>query len=544
MRIAIHVLCVLIGVSSPGASQDNKIVPADKKAFSDARNISDPQAKIDALRRFVAQYPKSSRADTANSLILETLVKKFPNRTGEIERQVKTILKPAKDEFRMYDYDDVASTLAEGNVLLPLAERISQKSLKMLHEKTYTATVQKQYVHAKMTPPNRADLHREYQKAHSSLQATLGRIYLKQGKTTAAESILKAAYADDPDNSAAAADLGMLAAGRGESDQALTFLTRARLTGKLDDSQQKKLQDLYAQKYGNSSAFEDYLDQRYALLFPLPFEAIKYQATGKASDRTVLEEIFTGSGCAPCAGADLAIDADLERYSRKDVAVLAFDQHIPEPDPLANPDSVRRFDFYKANGTPTLAIDGTTKIIGADRASAKARFEEINKLVDKALQVPAEARIQLTAWRDGDRIQVRTSAANIKTDSKDLKLQIALVEERLRYSGENGIRFHRMVVRSIAGNDCFPVEPGKDSSIQYTFDVQKISDGLKSYLDAYEKSNDRFGPITFIQKMYTINPADLSVVAFVQDIKTKHVLQAAYVRVPPVSANVSMNDKQ
>ena len=110
-----------------------------------------------------------------------------------------------------------------------------------------------------------------------------------------------------------------------------------------------------------------------------------------------------------------------------------------------------------------------------------------------------------------------------------MKLQIALVENRLRYSGENGIRFHPMVVRNMAhSGDGFAVEPGTGWTVQYAFDLPAISAGLKTYLDAYEKSNDRFGPITFIQEMDKINPADLSVVAFLQDTKTKHILQAAY----------------
>ncbi len=532
MRIATYSLCALIAFSLP-AAPPNKVVSGDQKAFADARKIPDPQAKIDALRRFVAQYPKSSRAGTANDLILETLVKKFPSRTNEIDRQVNAVLKRAKGQFRMYAYNDVASTLADGNVLLPRAERISQKSLKMLHEKAYKASVRKEYVQAKMKPPGDAALDRDFKKAQSSLQATLGRIYLKQGKTAPAESLLKAAYAGDPDNSAAAEDLGTLAAKAGRNDEALNYLTKARLTGKLEDRHEKLLENLYAEKHGGSIVgFEDYLDTRYAAFFPAPFEVVKYKLSGKRPDRTVLAELFTGSGCDPCAGADLAIDADLERYSRKDLAVLAFDQHIPEPDPLANPDSVKRFNFYHANGTPTLAIDGITKIVGADRDGAKDRFDEIDKLVDKDLQSPAEARIQLSAWRNGDRIEVHASAANIKSDSKALKLQLALVENRLRYSGENGIRFHPMVVRSMAREDeGFAVEPGKECAIQYTFDIQKISDGLKSYLDGYQKSNERFGPITFIQEMYAINPANLSVVAFVQDTKTKHVLQAAYIPV-------------
>jgi hypothetical protein len=54
---------------------------------------------------------------------------------------------------------------------------------------------------------------------------------------------------------------------------------------------------------------------------------------------------------------------------------------------------------------------------------------------------------------------------------------------------------------------------------------------LKAYLDEYEVKNDRFGKITFAEKKDVINPSDLAVVAFVQDEKTKKVLQASYLKV-------------
>gem|GEM_PF-2643564 len=255
MRIATTcLLCALLALSLRSAAPDQNKASGDAQAFRDARKISDPQAKIDALRRFVAEYPKSSRASAADSLILETLVDKFPNRTSEIDRQAKIALKRAKGEFRMYDYNDVASTLADANVLLPRAERISQKSLNMLHEKTYVANMRKEYAQAKMKPPSDAALHRDFLKAHSSLQATLGRIYVRQGKTAEGEPLLKEALSDDSDNSAAAADLGELAARAGKSDEALAYLTRARLTGKLDHPQKKLLEDLYAKKHGGSMA--------------------------------------------------------------------------------------------------------------------------------------------------------------------------------------------------------------------------------------------------------------------------------------------------
>ena len=66
----------------------------------------------------------------------------------------------------------------------------------------------------------------------------------------------------------------------------------------------------------------------------------EYHPTEKRSDRLVLAEVFTGAGCPPCVGADLAFDAAMERYSPKDVAVVMYHEHVPRPDPMTNPDTI------------------------------------------------------------------------------------------------------------------------------------------------------------------------------------------------------------
>ena len=514
------VFCFLIPFAF-AATTGNTNDSAGEKAFENAERLSDPAARLDAIRHFTAQYPKSRIVGYANRAILKILVKNFPNLTDEIDKQVTVLLKRAKGEDAWYDYMDVANVLAGGNVLLSRAQTISRKSITMLKEKKLVAS-QRKYHALEHVSVSDAELHSTFLEIHSELIATLGRIDVKVGQTSDGEVLLKAAYTEDADNSEASAELGTLAANAGRDDEALSYLTRARLTGKLEDSQQKLLEKLYADKHSASmTGFEAYLDQSYATLFPNPIQAPKFAISTKPT-RTVLAELFTGSGCPPCAGADLVMDAELHRYTRKELAVIAFDQHIPEPDPLANPDSVKRFDFYQAFGTPTLALDGTTKTIDAKRNHAKTRFEEVDTLVQNDLQSPAEADIALIASRDGNRIKVRASTANIKGQWKDLKLQLVLVEDELRYSGENGIRFHRYVARSVA--------TGGADQMDVTFDITQISSGLKKYLDEYEKSNGDFGPITFIQEMDAIDPGNLSVIAFLQDNETRHILQAAYLR--------------
>jgi hypothetical protein len=116
----------------------------------------------------------------------------------------------------------------------------------------------------------------------------------------------------------------------------------------------------------------------------------------------------------------------------------------------------------------------------------------------------------------------------MKSDSSNLNLQIALVEDHLIYSGQNGVRFHPMVVRSLAGKDAAGFEIGRQKTtvVDHAFDLGKIATELKAHLENYEKERK----VTFIRKMDRIDERTLSVAAFVQDTKSKQVLQAAFVQ--------------
>ena len=123
-----------------------------------------------------------------------------------------------------------------------------------------------------------------------------------------------------------------------------------------------------------------------------------------------------------------------------------------------------------------------------------------------------------------------------------LVANFALVEDDVRYSGENGIRFHRMVVRSLAqpAGTGAPVEPGK--TLEATFDPAAVSAALKTYLDTYEQKNDRFGKVTFLAKDTALEPTHLAIVAWVEDTTTHRVLQAAFV--PLASAGNQIHQSQ
>jgi hypothetical protein len=111
---------------------------------------------------------------------------------------------------------------------------------------------------------------------------------------------------------------------------------------------------------------------------------------------------------------------------------------------------------------------------------------------------------------------------------------VVLAEEKIRYSGENGVRFHPMVVRNVATSakdtQGFAVPAGKSFKAEYTFDVQKTIEEAKAHLDDFEVNNTRFGKFQFAVKKHDIDGSKLYVVAFVQNEETKEILQTAIVR--------------
>ena len=211
---------------------------------------------------------------------------------------------------------------------------------------------------------------------------------------------------------------------------------------------------------------------------------------------------------------------------------------------MANPSTEARAKFCDAQATPTYAMDGEKTIGGGAREEAKGFYDKLNLMITKRLEKPAEARLSLDASLEGRLVKVKATVDKLVSKSPDLMLQVALVEDSLSYSGENGVRLHPMVVRSLGGEKAegFAIAPSKSATIEYTFDLGKISRELKAYLEDYEKEHKQAFYYMkehekgFHQKKDEINDGRLSVAAFVQDKKTKNVLQAAFVKLKAEAA--------
>ncbi|MCX6545727.1 MAG: hypothetical protein NTV05_15100 [Acidobacteria bacterium] len=511
-------------------------VTPEAKALRDASAITDPDKQIEAFKKVMADFPKSSAASAAENNIINTMTRKASTDIKALQEQAKKYVDgAAAPNEQARRLGSTASGFSNAGVLLDEAEQYAKKSLDLLtNEKAWIeaekkAAAESQAEAAKRNPAAKprpaitdSDLATRFVSSRQTGLMTLGQIYDKRGKTADAERTYREAYNLQPKTGAAAAlklaDYAKLA---NHPYEQLEYLTVATMAGRVTAASRADLEAVYKQTHGGSPAdLDKMLDERYEKEAPR-LEAKAYAASKKRTDRMVVAELFTGAGCPPCVAADMAFEAALDRYSARDVAVLVYHFHIPRPDPMTNPSTQTRKDFYAAQAEKLF----------------KASVESV---IDKRLESKPGAHVKLQASIKGGNVNVAVDVGKVaksgKPDQK-LRLQVALVEEVVNYTGENGVRFHPMVVRSLASTEKdklgFDVAPGQTTKVTHTFDVARIVADAKAHLDDMEGgASQRFGKFQFIQRKNAIDMAKLRVVAFVQDETTKEILQAAVIDLP------------
>lgn len=526
--------------TTPASAQDKpqaKPVAPEDQAFRDALAIKDPQAKLRAFQKLLKDWPDSAavKNGAVNYNIFSLSCAATAESAKEARRAADAFLAgvPADDRDKQaIENFLMAFGLVRADVMWADVERYARKSLEYWDSR------------GTATPPRTSgvDLQRP------AVLTVLGQAIVKQGRGDEAEPFLREAYearADEPGVVGEVVPLLLdIARKRGRTDQQVEYLTALALYGRLTPERRRDLEDAWRGSHnGSIDGLEAMLDARYEAELPAAIPVTPFERRATPGARTVLAEMFTGSSCAPCVGMDLAFEAALRRYGARDVSVLVYHQHVPGPDPLANPSGLARFASYHGGGVPAAFIDGAASITdGGGKATEAAGIYRsgLQPAIERAMAAPAGARIALRATRNGDIIQATVSVDQVAKTTAPVTLQIALVEERVRYSGSNGIRFHPMVVRKLIGDGAgVRVTPGGRTTTDQVFDVAAIRRELKTYLDDFEANNTTFGKTTFAEKRYDVDATNLRVVAFVEvnDDHGRRVLQAAV-------AAVSRTNKQ
>jgi hypothetical protein len=580
--------------ASPARGTQARQATPYAKAMNEAAKVTDPERKIEAFRKVIAEFPKTPAVDLAEQQILATLIGMGSAATSRIAEQARRVVDGAPAASQPATLRSVSASLLAGDLLLELAEHFARRAVDLLDQASFVdarrnetseraaqaaeqATAGESTV---LTPPpfNEQAAIARFKTERQAALVTYARALDKRFKTAEAAQVFKDAYDLAPKTASAATAavrLAEYAKRDGRDREQFHFLSALALAGRLTATERANLEAVYRKLHGGSlTGLDQLLDARYAAENPNPIEVKPYAPTPERTDRLVLAEVFTGSGCPPCVGADLAFEAAMQRYSRQDLAVLMYHLHVPRPDPMTNPWSVTREKFYQVRGVPAYYIDGEADGAGGGGADAAPRIfsDRLVPTVEKHLTKKAETMLTVQASMSNGVVSVQARVGRPIVQARRLRLHLALAEELIRYSGENGVRFHPMVVRSLAsqsvphptsgstrptasGPDAeagkvesdsraksgeedllgFAIDPAVPMKIDYHFNVEKIVAEAKSHLDDYEVTSDRFGKFEFMDTKHVVDAGNLVVVAFVQDEESRKILQAAFVDLHPQS---------
>ncbi len=559
---------LVLGFGLPARAQTNdadRQLPADQVAYRAAMATADPEARLKALRTFSVEYQDSKYFDSVQEAALRLLLRSFPTRTAEIRDQVQVNVSNADKGYQRWrEQSNEAALLADAGVLLPLAQKLAEDSQRNLTEATFLRGMARMYGELQSEMPTPEELHGQYTEARAATLLALAAVYVRQKNATLARPLLDKVTALQPWSAQLHALRGELLLQDGHTPEALEQMEQAALLGDVTARQRTLLLEMYKGAHGgNAEGLQGDLDRVYASLRPVPFTPPA--RTPSTPGHTVLVELFTGAGCLPCAGADAAVETLLETYSSSEAVLLEWDQHTPEPDPLANPASGKRAEVMGVGNTPVYFLDGKRMpLYGATREGAAEVYTGLTRLLgvqearpsgvhlqlaatrgsdgvlqatatvreDKAAMLQAATAEELAPW-PGDSIAVASRSREAAAFPPQLVVNFALVEDNVRYSGENGVRVHRMVVRATGSDPAWgsPLHPGKAETFEQSFDPVAVKRSLQDYLLSFEKGNELFGPVEFLSREVSMDPKKLGIVAWVQDTRTHRVVQAAFTTV-------------
>ncbi|MCI0705351.1 MAG: hypothetical protein L0241_30190 [Planctomycetia bacterium] len=277
------------------------------------------------------------------------------------------------------------------------------------------------------------------------------------------------------------------------------------------------------------------LDAEYLKTVP-PFSPTPFAGRKKKdANQVAVLELFTGTQCPQCVAADVAFEALLKSYKPTDLVLLQYHVHIPGPDPLTNPASVARWDYFaekfpdQMQGTPSALFNGVpfeqydknpAHRRGGGLDISEDKFAQYVAIINPLLEKSVDVQLRGKATRTGDKIELTVEVTG--GADTNMKLRVFVVEESVKYVGGNGVRFHHHVVRMMP-NGVGGVAI-KEKAFKHTarMDVGEVRKELTKYLDDF--AADSIAP--FPKPDRPLEMKALKVIALVQNDKTKEIVQA------------------
>jgi hypothetical protein len=365
-----------------------------------------------------------------------------------------------------------------------------------------------------------------------------------------AENSLLRLRGEQPLNKEVTSYLAKLAQKQGQTDRAIEFYAElAALPMTMQEMAQRRqasmpgapsaqqpmavLAELWHEKHGNTDGLGEFLNTTYAQrIYSFADQPADQPATG---NRTVLCELLTGALCPPCVSADVATGGIETTFPRSNVIVLRYHQHVPGPDPTANPHSEARMSYYGAQGTPAVYVNGSPiPGLGGLLENSVDNYNRLRGVIEPLLSQQTDIRLNVSAEAKDGELTVSAEAVGIEQLSDDLRLRLVLAEDEIDYAAGNGIRKHEMVVRwAVGGMEGVRPQDGRLGHTE-TLNLGEFKQSLLDSLIDFESNVQRFQR-NFRFDAKPLELKHMHLVAFVQNDKTKEILQAVAI---PVSGTL------
>lgn len=499
--------------------------PTDARALSQAFSQQEPKAALQALAKFVADRPQSPLAMMAwETRIMVSAIQDVA--TEDVEQLI------ADYEQAMALWGARLQQTSQGNVGIILAQTKYTPDFSL----KFVSTADKA-----ITDESLKELKEQLKTAREGILTVQALKYIESDEADRAEKafgFLSKLRVKNPFDPAVLYGLARYQEKAKQIDEAISlyaeivslpmlesFLQREwaqKANGPKRDLPSATLAKLWEAKHGKTEGLDELKDETYRKRV-VAF-ADQPAAEAPAGNKLVLCELFTGSSCPPCVGADIATGALEVTYPKTQVIVLRYHQHIPSPDPLTNSDSEDRFtNYYRGQGTPTVLLNGTlVNNVGGYLPNSPDIYRGLKTLINQQLETKATVQVGVNARVVDGTLQLVANVTGLEQlgdEAKDVRLRVIIAEDEIHFVARNGVRSHEMIVRQMVGGPG-GVEPEDGKlSIKKSIPLSELKSSLNDYLKKYEESEG----IDFPAK-----PLDLTrlhVVAFVQNDESHEILQ-------------------
>jgi len=495
-------------VSSELAAQGRQAAPPEYKELVAASGLKDPGLRLKEFERIKAAYPETRYLEAIDASILQARVELAGSLEDVLALQAEFIAKgqgparllnPSTMAVQLVNHPGLAAF--DAPKVLAAVLKYRDQALRMAGDPASFEGIPKEQ--------------QEYFKTYavSAVELIAARAYLNAGDAAKAQVSL-----DTYRKSGGGTGgnylyvVGSVAEKLGRDAEALDAYLAAAIEEYPGSAE--KARELYTKIHGSADGFVAAYE---AKAKALPFRPEPFKAPAGWKGKAVLAELFTGSECPPCVGADLAFDGLVETFPSKYLAVLVYHLPIPRPDPMMNPAGEVRQKAYTVNSTPTFVIDGTGKSTGGGgRGAAEGKFSSLRAEIEKLLQEAPGVALKVQASLAGDKVRIVFDHDKVVPGAEYI---VVLVQNEQEHKGGNGVEHHRMVVR-----DLWVADPSGPKSAE--FDLAVSEKAADAYLTEFEKTYTRTPNFKWETRRNAIARRGLKVVYFVQEKASGRVLNA------------------